>query len=131
MWERTMGTDIIIVKVSVIVYVIVDFLWCHARDIITKILMLISEILTIRIFLISIKNLLASIVMCFVRFSSKNMLIVIYGKHLTLPTLLTLIVSVGSVGSVGCFFVYLHIIRAREGRGYRMMTLRACLVPSL
>ncbi len=128
MWERTMGADIIIVKVSVIVYVPWVFTCCQTRGVVTKILMLIRKILTIRIFLINIKNLLASIVMCFARFSSKNMLIVIYGKHPTLSTLLTLIVS---VGSVGCFFVYLHITRAREGRGYRMMTLRACLVPSL
>ena len=77
MWERTMGTDIIIVKVSVIVYVIVDFLWCHARDIITRILMLISGILTIRIFPISIRILLANIILCFCQDLSKNMLITV------------------------------------------------------
>ena len=99
-----------------------------------KILMLIRKILTIRIFfltirifLISIKNLLASIVMCFVRFSSKNMLIVIYGKHPTLPTLT---ISVRSVGSVGCF-LFTYTLRARVNNIYRTITLRACLVPSV
>ena len=43
----------------------------------TRILMLISEILTIRIFLISIRILLANIILCFCQDLSKNMLITV------------------------------------------------------